>query len=607
MTQIGIEDLFMPAPSGVGPGTSTATPVAGSWMAQNLANAATVGLTTTAWQPASPTRGWLEVSAIDQAKQDAAISAMIQGGFLDFAATGTVSYTDPNGVTTTSPVSPDPSDPASGNTNGAPTWLDLLASSKYNVQRIPQGPAQGVLAIVNTSATTPPTYAVGTYHAQSASNPGATYSNGGALTIPPSSILGGSVSSVGTTGNLLVTTSANHGLTSGASVYITGAAAGSNANGFFQVTVTGTRTFTLNGTNGGGGSATGTVYSTLTASFSADAPGPASSAAIGDISVTVTTDSGVSVSNLAVFTGVAYESNPALAARCRLKLASLSPGGAAGAYVFFALTAYTILLGTAPGFPVPAVPVALSCGPVSRAITVTSPLTGVVNVYVAPQVPTTTTESAPVVTGKTNLPILLATNATPIQIDATAHGLTTGQVCTISGVLGNTAANGTWTVTYVDANNFTLNGSSGTGTYTDGGQVEAGDLGEIDSVIQTWCVPDGDAGVTLSALTQTLAIAAVVTVPAAQRTAYINNVNSLLTSYVNAMPIGGLPLAGGGTGLPIDVVIGMLYQAGALAGGQSYVQNISGVTINGAATDCAYVTPYVGVLYPAPSLQVNGS
>lgn len=62
-----------------------------------------------------------------------------------------------------------------------------------------------------------------------------------------------------------------------------------------------------------------------------------------------------------------------------------------------------------------------------------------------------------------------ATNATPIVITSAAHGLTTGARVTISGVLGNTAANGTFTVTYVSSSTFSLDSSVGNGAYTSGG------------------------------------------------------------------------------------------------------------------------------------------
>src|SRR5207249_4776576 len=55
------------------------------------------------------------------------------------------------------------------------------------------------------------------------------------------------------------------------------------------------------------------------------------------------------------------------------------------------------------------------------------------------------------------------------SITSAAHGLTTGTQVTITGVQGNTAANGTWTITVIDADTFSLNGSAGNGAYTTGG------------------------------------------------------------------------------------------------------------------------------------------
>jgi hypothetical protein len=67
--------------------------------------------------------------------------------------------------------------------------------------------------------------------------------------------------------------------------------------------------------------------------------------------------------------------------------------------------------------------------------------------------------------------ITAATNANPIQITAGGHGLSTNQDVFVADVLGNTAANGFYTVTVIDGDNFTLNGSSGNGSYTGGGVV----------------------------------------------------------------------------------------------------------------------------------------
>jgi hypothetical protein len=74
--------------------------------------------------------------------------------------------------------------------------------------------------------------------------------------------------------------------------------------------------------------------------------------------------------------------------------------------------------------------------------------------------------------GQVRLAVTAATNATPIVITTgTAHGLSTGAVVGIDGVLGNAAANGTWVVTVVDSTHFSLNTSVGSGAFTVGGGV----------------------------------------------------------------------------------------------------------------------------------------
>ncbi len=59
-----------------------------------------------------------------------------------------------------------------------------------------------------------------------------------------------------------------------------------------------------------------------------------------------------------------------------------------------------------------------------------------------------------------------ATTASPIVITSAAHGLTTGAIVTVAGVLGNTAANGTFSITKVSGDTFSLDGSTGAGSYT---------------------------------------------------------------------------------------------------------------------------------------------
>ncbi len=68
-----------------------------------------------------------------------------------------------------------------------------------------------------------------------------------------------------------------------------------------------------------------------------------------------------------------------------------------------------------------------------------------------------------------------ATNASPIEITTTTmHRFQTGSNVCISGVGGNTAANGCWTITATGPSSFTLDGSTGNGSYTSGGSVAPG-------------------------------------------------------------------------------------------------------------------------------------
>ena len=64
--------------------------------------------------------------------------------------------------------------------------------------------------------------------------------------------------------------------------------------------------------------------------------------------------------------------------------------------------------------------------------------------------------------------------ASPLVVTSPNHGLLNGAVVKISGVGGATGANNTWTITVVDANRFSLNGSVGGGAYTGGGTWTAG-------------------------------------------------------------------------------------------------------------------------------------
>lgn len=63
-----------------------------------------------------------------------------------------------------------------------------------------------------------------------------------------------------------------------------------------------------------------------------------------------------------------------------------------------------------------------------------------------------------------------ATNANPIVITTSAaHGLATGNRVTITGVVGNTAANTTANITVLTSTTYSLDSVAGNGAYTSGG------------------------------------------------------------------------------------------------------------------------------------------
>lgn len=71
--------------------------------------------------------------------------------------------------------------------------------------------------------------------------------------------------------------------------------------------------------------------------------------------------------------------------------------------------------------------------------------------------------------------ISAATNATPIVLTTTAHGITDVSLVTVAGVAGNTAANGTWIAERVTNTTLKLRGSIGNGVYTSGGTATVTD------------------------------------------------------------------------------------------------------------------------------------
>jgi hypothetical protein len=71
-----------------------------------------------------------------------------------------------------------------------------------------------------------------------------------------------------------------------------------------------------------------------------------------------------------------------------------------------------------------------------------------------------------------DLTVVDATNASPIVIEtSTPHNFLTNMIVEVRFCTGNTAANGNWQITVIDGTHFSLNGSTGNGAYTGGGQV----------------------------------------------------------------------------------------------------------------------------------------
>lgn len=63
-----------------------------------------------------------------------------------------------------------------------------------------------------------------------------------------------------------------------------------------------------------------------------------------------------------------------------------------------------------------------------------------------------------------------ATAASPSVITSAGHGLATGMALNLASIGGVSGVTGNFTITVTGANTFSLNGSTGTGTYTSGGE-----------------------------------------------------------------------------------------------------------------------------------------
>jgi hypothetical protein len=88
-----------------------------------------------------------------------------------------------------------------------------------------------------------------------------------------------------------------------------------------------------------------------------------------------------------------------------------------------------------------------------------------------------------------------ATAATPIVITEVAHGRSTNDIVTIHDIVGNTVANGTFKITKIDADTYSLNGTVGTAAWTSGGKAfeETTDFVKMDRIPESDSTLDDDS------------------------------------------------------------------------------------------------------------------
>lgn len=597
-TPLTIDELFTPAPSGIG-GNANVAPASGSWLAILLQLAATVGLPTTAWLPGQPERSILSIDSVALAQLDAIVSLIAQGGFLDFAASGTVQFPAVNGQIVTMQVTPDPSD-AAQNPTGAPGWLDVLGVNAYGATRLQATFASGILAIANTLVAAAGPYTVGTYHVANTRSQ-ATYKNVASLTIPSSRIAGtgGVVTAVTAGSTTTVTTQTAHGVAAGDVVYLNGVGGISGLNAAFaQVSAVPSSTMaTLSIVTSGSFTTGGTMYLCTLADFEADVIGLDANAAPGDVTTQITQVNGIATSNLTPWSAANFESNVDYVSRCRSKLAAASPNGPTQAYEYFALTAYELLQAETPS-------VSLTNGPIVSAKAFGNPQTSDVLVVVASASPASSVLDGAITPGCVGLDVVAATFATPIEITtAFPHGLLTGNIATAAGILGNIAANGTWTITKTSDSTFTLDGSAGIAVYTGGGQISGGDLGQVDRIIQANCVDDNAIAFTISAQALPISISAVVTVPAAFRAVYNAALGTAFDQFLKAQEIGG----GDAGVVDYSAIEGVFFEVGVqVVGATSYVKSVRNLLVNGGTGNVAFPSPFYEAILGTLGVSVVG-
>jgi hypothetical protein len=296
------------------------------------------------------------------------------------------------------------------------------------------------------------------------------------------------------TAPITISTALANGLQTGAQVSITGALGNTAANATFTITVTSATTFTLddsagNGAWSGGGSITVNAYDATTietifvaalataTSVTADVVTPVLLAAAilpldpATISLLLAQGSSVDPTKfpalVSAFTAVA---------KAAALYTALNPTATEFAFAVQAAGSYGWLDPSAlPLVPVSASPYAqfealITAFRLDRRQPARAPK--LFDILAQWLLPGSLPPDVPTAVAGPTLTIIGASDASPIAVDtATPHGLQTGEQVTISGVAGNTAANGTFTVTVTGPSSLTLDGSAGSGAWTSGGSV----------------------------------------------------------------------------------------------------------------------------------------
>jgi hypothetical protein len=573
MAALNIDNLFQPdTPS--------------QWLSFMLTAGATLGLSTTAWQSGDPARTILAIESVMLGQADTIASQMIQGRFLDYAATGTVTGTDLDGNTIEIPVSPDPSIPGQ-NDSAAPTWLDVLAQQEYDTTRLPSTNASGPISFVNTSSTSQGTFAIGSFTVGNALS-SAIYTNSVGFTLSPSASTPVSGVSTGTTTQI---TAVGHGLSSGAVIYLLnvgGSGTIPTLNGFFySVTVINANTLSIAAASSGAWTSGGTVYAAQTVAFACPTLGPSGNAAPQAASVSITSTVNCFFGNVSPLSGAPWESNVALASRCRASTALASPNGVSQSYEYYCLAAYSLLqaLTANPG------PITLTGGPITQAETIVNTSSG--------EATTIVRNGGGTVDGCLNVAITNVSATSPIQITTFApHNCQSGEYCQVNGVGGNTQANGQWQLTVISPTVISLNASTYGGTpYTSGGSFSGGDLYAIDLIVQANTVPEAVTATEQSAFAVAAVITGTVYVPIALVATYQASMQTTMTTYFAGFPIGGLNVDSGTNLLPYGDVVGLLFSSGN-QNGAIYTKSVFNVLINGSAADLSLTS----VGFPVPNL-----